>query len=155
MLRIWLNNITKCENPEFKPASSDKHLKVWDDISNTWSTKVNKEEKQRIWSYICYNCESRTFLLVSFSGISREPGLQRRRRIGSGGLAQSCSSLLCPPEPPAHRTAPPAGRKSHHKLNRISSDRVKTEVLNEKHLFFYCRVFLFCINISNENSEFL
>ncbi|KAM8740007.1 nuclear protein MDM1 isoform 4-T4 [Acanthopagrus schlegelii] len=41
-------------------------------------------------------------------GISREPGLQRRRRIGSGGLAQSCSSLLCPPEPPAHRTAPPA-----------------------------------------------
>ncbi|KAM8740004.1 nuclear protein MDM1 isoform 1-T1 [Acanthopagrus schlegelii] len=45
-------------------------------------------------------------------GISREPGLQRRRRIGSGGLAQSCSSLLCPPEPPAHRTAPPAASRS-------------------------------------------
>ncbi|XP_036977631.1 nuclear protein MDM1 isoform X2 [Acanthopagrus latus] len=45
-------------------------------------------------------------------GISREPGLQRRRRIGSGGLAQSCSSLLCPPEPPTHRTAPPAASRS-------------------------------------------
>ncbi|XP_073336832.1 nuclear protein MDM1 isoform X2 [Pagrus major] len=47
-------------------------------------------------------------------GISREPGLQRRRRIGSGGLAQSCSFLLCPPEPkpPAHGTAPPAASRS-------------------------------------------
>ncbi|TKS90456.1 Ras-related protein [Collichthys lucidus] len=52
-------------------------------------------------------------------GISREPGLQRRRKLDPGGLARSCSSLLCPPdpqsssaEPPAHRAAPPAGRRS-------------------------------------------
>ncbi|XP_041833074.1 nuclear protein MDM1 isoform X2 [Melanotaenia boesemani] len=31
-------------------------------------------------------------------GISREPVLQRRRRLGPLGAAQSCSSLLCPPD---------------------------------------------------------
>ncbi|XP_023270595.1 nuclear protein MDM1 isoform X1 [Seriola lalandi dorsalis] len=32
-------------------------------------------------------------------GISREPGLQRRKRLGPAGLAQSCTSLLCPSDP--------------------------------------------------------
>ncbi|XP_075967891.1 nuclear protein MDM1 isoform X2 [Anarhichas minor] len=52
-------------------------------------------------------------------GISREPGLQQRKRLGHGGLAQSCRSLLCPPdpqkslaEPAAPRTAPPAASRS-------------------------------------------
>ncbi|XP_054481020.1 nuclear protein MDM1 [Anoplopoma fimbria] len=52
-------------------------------------------------------------------GIGREPGLQRRKRLGPGGLAQSCSSLLSPPdpqnslaEPTALRTAPPAASRS-------------------------------------------
>ncbi|XP_044042831.1 nuclear protein MDM1 isoform X2 [Siniperca chuatsi] len=54
-------------------------------------------------------------------GISREPGLQRRKRPGPAGLAQSCSSLLCPPDPQhslahltphAHRTAHPAASRS-------------------------------------------
>uniref|UniRef100_A0A8C3AII5 Nuclear protein MDM1 n=1 Tax=Cyclopterus lumpus TaxID=8103 RepID=A0A8C3AII5_CYCLU len=52
-------------------------------------------------------------------GISREPGLQRRRRLGPGGVAQSCSSLLCGPgpqdplaEPTARRTAPPAASRT-------------------------------------------
>ncbi|KAM9334902.1 nuclear protein MDM1 [Symphorus nematophorus] len=54
-------------------------------------------------------------------GISREPSLQRRKRVDAGGLAQSCSSLLCPPDPQrfpaeptprAHRTAPPAASRS-------------------------------------------
>nr|XP_046235607.1 nuclear protein MDM1 isoform X2 [Scatophagus argus] len=46
-------------------------------------------------------------------GISREPGLQRRRRLDPGGLTQSCSSLL-PPElaPHAHKIAPPAAYRS-------------------------------------------
>uniref|UniRef100_A0A3Q3IDT9 Nuclear protein MDM1 n=1 Tax=Monopterus albus TaxID=43700 RepID=A0A3Q3IDT9_MONAL len=47
-------------------------------------------------------------------GISSEPGLQRRKRLSAGGLAQSCTSLLCPSDhlaeltPDAHRNAPPA-----------------------------------------------
>ncbi|XP_042372295.1 nuclear protein MDM1-like isoform X2 [Plectropomus leopardus] len=55
-------------------------------------------------------------------GISREPRLQRRRKLKAGGLARSCSSLLCPsdpkpelaaePTPRAHRTAPPAASRS-------------------------------------------
>ncbi|XP_074481903.1 nuclear protein MDM1 isoform X2 [Sebastes fasciatus] len=50
-------------------------------------------------------------------GISREPGLQRRKKLGPGGLAQSCSDLLCPPDPQQHslsalRTAPPVASRS-------------------------------------------
>ncbi|XP_051247695.1 nuclear protein MDM1 isoform X2 [Dicentrarchus labrax] len=54
-------------------------------------------------------------------GISREPGFQRRKRLSPGGLAQSCGSLLFPPDPRrslaeptprAHRTAPPAASRS-------------------------------------------
>ncbi|KAM3587924.1 uncharacterized protein V6R79_017309 [Siganus canaliculatus] len=46
-------------------------------------------------------------------GISREPALQRRKKLGSGGLAQSCSSLLCPPDPPqTSRAAPSAASRS-------------------------------------------
>ncbi|XP_027139574.1 nuclear protein MDM1 isoform X2 [Larimichthys crocea] len=63
-------------------------------------------------------------------GISREPGLQRRRRLDPGGLARSCSSLLCPPdpqssltEPPAHRAAPPAGRRSPSQNKKTSRSR--------------------------------
>ncbi|XP_040886218.1 nuclear protein MDM1 isoform X2 [Toxotes jaculatrix] len=32
-------------------------------------------------------------------GISREPGLQHRKRLGPSGLAQSCTSLVCPSDP--------------------------------------------------------
>ncbi|KAM9704736.1 nuclear protein MDM1 isoform 2-T2 [Menidia menidia] len=49
-------------------------------------------------------------------GISREPCLQRRRRPGSVGAAQSCSSLLFPPDVQqqavAHLRAPPAASRS-------------------------------------------
>ncbi|KAF1372128.1 hypothetical protein PFLUV_G00261890 [Perca fluviatilis] len=44
-------------------------------------------------------------------GVSREPGLQRRKRLGPGGVAQSSGSLLCPPDP-QHTTAPPAASRS-------------------------------------------
>ncbi|KAI3366876.1 hypothetical protein L3Q82_009245, partial [Scortum barcoo] len=50
-------------------------------------------------------------------GISREPCLQHRRRFGPGGLAQSCSSLLGPPDlqhsltENNNKTAPPAAHK--------------------------------------------
>ncbi|XP_070785290.1 nuclear protein MDM1 [Enoplosus armatus] len=63
-------------------------------------------------------------------GISREPGLQRRKRLGPGGLAQSCGSLLCPPDPQhtlaqltprAHRTAPPAASRSRSAHMKESS----------------------------------
>ncbi|KAM7367378.1 hypothetical protein PAMP_015283 [Pampus punctatissimus] len=43
-------------------------------------------------------------------GISREPGLQRRKRLSPADAAQSCSFLLRPPDP--HRTAPPAASRS-------------------------------------------
>ncbi|XP_076578347.1 nuclear protein MDM1 isoform X2 [Chaetodon auriga] len=54
-------------------------------------------------------------------GVTREPGLQRRKKLGPGGLAQSCGSLFCPadpqravaePSPRAHRAAPPAASRS-------------------------------------------
>ncbi|XP_071358878.1 nuclear protein MDM1 isoform X2 [Trachinotus anak] len=41
-------------------------------------------------------------------GISREPGLQRRKRLGPAGLAQSCTSLLCPSDPQQSRAEPTA-----------------------------------------------
>lgn len=48
------------------------------------------------------------------SGVSREPFLQRRRRLGRpGGLTQSCRTLLAPEDPGVDqppRGAPPAGR---------------------------------------------
>ncbi|XP_067437226.1 nuclear protein MDM1 isoform X2 [Thunnus thynnus] len=53
--------------------------------------------------------------------ISREPGLQRRKRLGLAGPAQSGNFLLRPPDPQlsiteptlhAHRTAPPAASRS-------------------------------------------
>ncbi|XP_031152839.2 nuclear protein MDM1 [Sander lucioperca] len=53
-------------------------------------------------------------------GLSREPGLQRRRRLGPGGLAQSCGSLLCPPDP-QHTTAPPAASRSRSAHRKESS----------------------------------
>uniref|UniRef100_UPI0037E7CE94 nuclear protein MDM1 n=1 Tax=Semicossyphus pulcher TaxID=241346 RepID=UPI0037E7CE94 len=62
-------------------------------------------------------------------GISREPGFQRRKRLGPGGLAQSCSSLLCPqdpqlpPRPP--KTAPPGGSRSRSAHGRESSLKPK------------------------------
>ncbi|KAM7378546.1 hypothetical protein PAMA_013446 [Pampus argenteus] len=43
-------------------------------------------------------------------GISREPGLQRRKRLSPAGASQSCSFLLRPPD--LHRTAPPAASMS-------------------------------------------
>ncbi|KAM6961600.1 nuclear protein MDM1 [Tautogolabrus adspersus] len=55
-------------------------------------------------------------------GISREPGLQRRKK--PGGLAQSCISLLCPPESQltteALKTAPPAASRSRSAHGRES-----------------------------------
>ncbi|XP_049894141.1 nuclear protein MDM1 isoform X1 [Epinephelus moara] len=59
-------------------------------------------------------------------GISREPRLQRRKKLSAGGLAQSCSSLLCPPQdtltaeltPCAHRTAPPVASRSRSALKK-------------------------------------
>ncbi|XP_070848427.1 nuclear protein MDM1 isoform X2 [Chaetodon trifascialis] len=60
-------------------------------------------------------------------GVTREPGLQRRKKLSPGGPAQSCGSLFCPadpqravpePSPRAHRTAPPAAcrsRSAHRK----------------------------------------
>ncbi|XP_020515694.2 nuclear protein MDM1 isoform X1 [Labrus bergylta] len=57
-------------------------------------------------------------------GISREPGLQRRKK--PGGLAQSCSSLLCPPQSQLttealKTTAPPAASRSRSAHGRESS----------------------------------
>ncbi|XP_070710214.1 nuclear protein MDM1 [Pempheris klunzingeri] len=63
-------------------------------------------------------------------GVSREPGLQRRRMLSSGGLARSCGSLLCPPDPQlclpeptprVHRTAPPAASRSRSAPRKESS----------------------------------
>lgn len=61
-------------------------------------------------------------------GISREPGLQRRKRLAPGGLAQSCGCLLDPPDkhlvPGGHRTAPPAGEECpsacKNNLNKVT-----------------------------------
>ncbi|XP_045896535.1 nuclear protein MDM1 isoform X3 [Micropterus dolomieu] len=56
-------------------------------------------------------------------GISREPSLQRRKRLEPGGI-QSCSSLLCPPDPhhilpqptpQAHRTSASKSHSAHRK----------------------------------------
>nr|XP_040031162.1 nuclear protein MDM1 isoform X1 [Gasterosteus aculeatus aculeatus] len=44
-------------------------------------------------------------------GICREPGLQRRKRLGPPGPAESCSVLLCPPDP-RNSSAPPAATQS-------------------------------------------
>lgn len=53
---------------------------------------------------------------VFFSGTSREPGLQRRKRLDPRSLARSCGSLLREPDseqsPRGRRTSPPGGRKS-------------------------------------------
>ncbi|XP_034719998.1 nuclear protein MDM1 [Etheostoma cragini] len=53
-------------------------------------------------------------------GVSREPGLQRRKRSGPGGLAQSRGSLLCPPDP-QHSTAPPAASRRRSAPRKESS----------------------------------
>ncbi|XP_039996887.1 nuclear protein MDM1 isoform X2 [Xiphias gladius] len=63
-------------------------------------------------------------------GITREPGLQRRKRLGLGGLAQSCTSLLCPSDPQrslaeqtvhAHRKVPSAASRSRSAHTKQSS----------------------------------
>ncbi|XP_072233378.1 nuclear protein MDM1 isoform X2 [Leuresthes tenuis] len=57
-------------------------------------------------------------------GISREPGLQHRRRPGPLGAARSCSSLLCPPDVQQQSVADPgvqARRKAPSAASRSRS----------------------------------
>ncbi|XP_041636897.1 nuclear protein MDM1 isoform X2 [Cheilinus undulatus] len=65
-------------------------------------------------------------------GISREPCLQRRKKLDRGGLAQSCSSLLSPQESQqtcqALKTAPPAACRSRSSHSRESALDLKSQM---------------------------
>ncbi|CAJ1054647.1 nuclear protein MDM1 isoform X2 [Xyrichtys novacula] len=62
-------------------------------------------------------------------GIIREPCLQRKKRLGPGGLSQSCCSLLCPAGSQkslnALKTASPAASRSRSANRRESSQGLK------------------------------
>nr|XP_019963555.1 PREDICTED: nuclear protein MDM1 isoform X1 [Paralichthys olivaceus] len=59
--------------------------------------------------------------------ICREPGLQRRKRLVPGGLAQSCTSLLCPSDPQRPLAAPTA--LTH---NKVPSDASRSRSAHRK-----------------------
>ncbi|XP_029351065.1 nuclear protein MDM1 isoform X3 [Echeneis naucrates] len=65
-------------------------------------------------------------------GISRESSLQRRRRLGPAGLAQSCTSLLGPPDPQQPFTGPTA--RAHRRSPSAPAARSRSAQRKESSL---------------------
>ncbi|GLD48205.1 nuclear protein MDM1 isoform X1, partial [Lates japonicus] len=66
-------------------------------------------------------------------GISREPSLQRRKKLGSGGLAQSCTSLLCPSDP-QHSLSEPTHARAHRKVPSVAASKSRSAFRKEPSL---------------------